>query len=72
MAVGEAGRERRHLLLVGVAEVEHVELVGRVAREEEHVQEQRRAEQVPELVATELKGACFIFRRSDQIYSIKG
>ena len=57
MAVGKAGRERLHLLLVGVAEVEHVELVGRVAREEEHVQQQRRAEQVAELVAPELKGS---------------
>ena len=55
MTIGEAGGERLDLLLVGVTEVEDVELVARVARDEEHVEEQRRAEQVSELVAPELK-----------------
>ena len=44
MTIGEAGGERLDLLLVGVTEVEDVELVARVARDEEHVEEQRRAE----------------------------
>ena len=39
MAIGEAGGKRLHLLLVGIAEVEDVKLVGRVASQEEHVQE---------------------------------
>ena len=55
VAVGEARGERLDLLLIGVAEVEDVELVSRVAGEEEHVQEERRAEQVAELFTPELK-----------------
>ena len=55
MAVGEARGERLDLLLIGVAKVEDVELVSRVAGEEEHVQEERRAEQVAELFTPELK-----------------
>ena len=55
MPVREARGERLHLLLIREAEVKDVDLVRGVAREEEEVQEQRRAEQVAKLFATELR-----------------